>query len=144
MSLHLLKLCVGATAVDDLRGWVSERSMAAIAAGLEPHTVHTTRMTPKRREELLEGGSLYWVIGGQIRARQELLEIGNHTDGQGIERCDLVLAPQVIDTVPVPRKPFQGWRYLKAEDAPRDLDVGEGGEEMPDELRAELAALGLL
>ncbi|TNB46984.1 DUF1489 family protein [Martelella lutilitoris] len=144
MSLHILKLCVGATGIDDLRGWVSQRSMAAIAAGLEPHTVHTTRMTPKRRDEILDGGSLYWVINGQIRARQALLDITNHTDGQGIQRCDLVLAPQVVDTVPVPRKPFQGWRYLKAEDAPRDLDFGEGGEDMPEELRAELAELGLL
>ena len=144
MSLNLLKLCVGATGIDDLREWVSARAMNAIAAGMEPHSVHTTRMTPKRREELLDGGSLYWVINGQIRARQSLLDIGNHTDGEGIQRCDLVLAPQVIDTVPVPRKPFQGWRYLKAEDAPRDLDFGDGGGDMPEDLRAELAELGLL
>ena len=144
MSVHLLKLCVGATGIDDLREWVSARAMSAIAAGLEPHSVHTTRMTPKRRDELLDGGSLYWVINGQIRARQALLDIGNHTDHEGIERCDLILAPQVIDTVPVPRKPFQGWRYLKVEDAPRDLDFGDGGDEMPEDLRAELAELGLL
>ncbi|WP_176083348.1 DUF1489 family protein [Martelella sp. HB161492] len=144
MSLHILKLCVGATGIEDLREWVAERAMAAIAAGLEPHSVHTTRMTPKRRDELLEGGSLYWVIGGQVRARQTLLDIANHTDAQGIERCDLILAPQVIETVPVPRRPFQGWRYLKGEEAPRDLDIGEGGEELPEALRAELAELGLL
>ena len=144
MSLNLLKLCVGATGIDDLREWVSRRAMAAIALGQEPHSIHTTRMTPKRRDELLEGGSLYWVINGQIRARQMLLDIANHTDNQGIQRCDLILAPQVIDTVPVPRKPFQGWRYLKVEDAPRDLDFGDGGDEMPEDLRAELAELGLL
>lgn len=144
MSLNLLKLCVGATGIDDLREWVSRRSMAAIALGQEPHSIHTTRMTPKRRDELLEGGSLYWVINGQIRARQMLLDIANHTDNQGIQRCDLILGPQVIDTVPVPRKPFQGWRYLKVEDAPRDLDFGDGGDDMPEDLRAELAELGLL
>ena len=144
MSLNLLKLCVGATGIDDLREWVSRRSMAAMALGQEPHSIHTTRMTPKRRDELLDGGSLYWVINGQIRARQVLLDIANHTDGEGIQRCDLILGPQVIDTVPVPRKPFQGWRYLNADDAPRDLDFGDGGNDMPEDLRAELAELGLL
>jgi hypothetical protein len=72
MALHLIKLCVGADSIDDLREWVSERS-AAVAAGLEPHSVHTTRMVPKRTEELLNGGSLYWVIKGQVQARQKLL-----------------------------------------------------------------------
>ncbi|WP_174801764.1 DUF1489 family protein [Martelella limonii] len=144
MSLNLLKLCVGATGIDDLREWVSRRSMAAMALGQEPHSIHTTRMTPKRRDELLDGGSLYWVINGQIRARQVLLDIANHTDGEGIQRCDLILGPQVIDTAPVPRKPFQGWRYLNADDAPRDLDFGDGGNDMPEDLRAELAELGLL
>ena len=74
MALHLIKLCVGADSIEDLREWVSERSLIAIAAGMEPHSSHITRMIPKRDRELLDGGSLYWVIKGQVQARQQLLD----------------------------------------------------------------------
>ncbi len=145
MALHLIKLCVGADSIQDLRDWVAERSLNAIAAGLEPHSVHTTRMVPKRVEELLEDGSLYWVIKGQVAARQKLLGIETFTGGDGIQRCHLVLGPEVIETVPQPKRPFQGWRYLKAEEAPRDLGgLGEGVAALPEDLRRELAELGLL
>jgi hypothetical protein len=145
MALHLLKLCVGADHIQDLRDWVSQRSLSALAAGLEPHSTHTTRMVPKRIEELLDGGSLYWVIKGQVAARQPLLDIETFTGGDGITRCNLVLGPEVIETAPQPKRPFQGWRYLKPEDAPRDLGaLGDDIEAMPDDLRRELLELGLL
>ncbi|SIQ76698.1 hypothetical protein SAMN05880590_10775 [Rhizobium sp. RU35A] len=145
MALHLIKLCVGADSLQDLRDWVNERSITAIAAGLEPHTTHVTRMVPKRVEELLDGGSLYWVIKGQVAARQPLLDIQTTTGADGIARCVLVLSPQIIETAPQPKRPFQGWRYYKQEDVPRDLGaVGEDLAEMPEHLRRELADLGLL
>lgn len=145
MTLHLIKLCVGADTIDDLREWVAERSLQAIAAGLEPHSFHTTRMVPKRRDELLDGGSLYWVIKGQVQARQRLTDIETFTDGEGIGRCRLMLGPEVVETALQPRRAFQGWRYLKDSEAPRDLSslAGDGGE-LPLELRRELAELGLL
>ena len=145
MALHILKLCVGAESLDDLKEWVAERSLLAIAAGLEPHSIHTTRMVPKKTEELLNGGSLYWVIKGQVQARQKLLDIKTFTDTDGIGRCQLVLAPEVVETQFQPRRPFQGWRYLTTEDAPKDLsDMGSGLSEMPADLKRELAELGLL
>ncbi|MGO4436410.1 DUF1489 family protein [Rhizobium sp. RAF56] len=145
MALHLIKLCVGADSIEDLREWVSERSLTAIAAGLEPHTTHTTRMAPKRMDELLDGGSLYWVIKGQVQARQRLIDIRTFTDGEGISRCHLVLGPEVVETALQPRRAFQGWRYLPADDVPRDLlSLGEGVGEMPPDLRRELSELGLL
>lgn len=145
MALHLIKLCVGADSIDDLREWVAQRAMSAIAAGLEPHSVHTTRMVPKRVEELLDGGSLYWVIKGQVQARQNLLDIQTFTDGEGISRCHLVLGPEVIETTVQPKRPFQGWRYYTQEDIPRDLhSLGEGVADMPADLRRELSELGLL
>lgn len=144
MALHLIKLCVGADSIEDLREWVSQRSLTAIAAGLEPHSVHTTRMIPKRMEELLDGGSLYWVIKGQVQARQKLLDVRSFTGGDGITRCDLVLGPEVIETSPAPKRPFQGWRYLKDEEAPRDLGGSGLADDMPSDLRRELAELGLL
>ncbi|WP_163880156.1 DUF1489 family protein [Rhizobium laguerreae] len=145
MALHLIKLCVGADSIDDLREWVAERSLRAIAAGLEPHSVHTTRMAPKRMEELLDGGSLYWVIKGQVQARQKLLDIETFTDGEGISRCRLMLGPEVIETTVQPKRPFQGWRYYTEDDVPRDLtSLGAGIAEMPADLRRELTDLGLL
>ncbi|MBT9370142.1 DUF1489 family protein [Rhizobium sp. CSW-27] len=145
MALHLIKLCVGADSLQDLRDWVSERCITAMAAGLAPHTTHTTRMVPKRVDELLDGGSLYWVIKGQVAARQPLLDIQTFTGADGIGRCNLVLGPEVIETAPQPKRPFQGWRYYKQEDVPRDLGaVGEDLAEMPEHLRRELAELGLL
>lgn len=145
MALHLIKLCVGADSIDDLREWVAERSMTALAAGLEPHSVHTTRMVPKRTDELLDGGSLYWVIKGQVQARQKLIDVVSFTDGEGISRCRLVLGPEVIETTGQPRRPFQGWRYLPEEDVPRDLhSLGADVAEMPADLRRELIDLGLL
>ena len=145
MALHILKLCVGAESIDDLRGWVSERALIAIAAGMEPHSVHTTRMFPKRKDEILDGGSLYWVIKGQVKARQPILDIREFTGGDGIKRCDLVLGPEVIETVMQPKRPFQGWRYYEPKDAPQDIDkAGSGLADMPEEMKRELAALGLL
>ena len=145
MALHLIKLCVGAESIDDLREWVSERSLIAIAAGMEPHSSHITHMVPKRDRELLEGGSLYWVIKGQVQARQPLLDIKTFTDADGISRCELVLGPEVVETALQPRRAFQGWRYLTDDDAPRDLkNMGEGAADLPLELRRELAELGLL
>ncbi|MBB4347508.1 MULTISPECIES: DUF1489 family protein [Rhizobiaceae] len=145
MALHLIKLCVGADSIQDLRDWVSERSLTAMAAGLEPHSIHTTRMVPKRVEELLDGGSLYWVIKGQVSARQNLLDLRTFTGGDGIQRCELVLGPEVIETASQPKRPFQGWRYLKDEEKPRDLGaLGDDVAALPEDLRRELSDLGLL
>ncbi|HEU0095127.1 MAG TPA: DUF1489 family protein [Rhizomicrobium sp.] len=144
MALHLIKLCVGADSIEDLRDWVARRSLVAIAAGQEPGSTHTTRMIPKRADELLDGGSLYWVIKGQVQARQKLTAIRPFKDTDGITRCDLALGPEVIETELQPRRAFQGWRYLTENDAPRDLTALGGDAEMPLELRRELAELGLL
>jgi hypothetical protein len=144
MALNMLKLCVGADSIDDLKEWVTERSLIAISTGLEPHSVHTTRMIPKRKDELLNGGSLYWVIKGQVAARQKLLDIEDFVDSDGITRCHLVLGPEVIETMPQPKRPFQGWRYLDPKDAPADLFGPNQAEDMPAELKRQLAELGLL
>lgn len=145
MTLHIIKLCVGAESIEDLREWVAERALIAVAAGMEPQSSHVTRMAPKRVEELLDGGSLYWIIKGQVAARQKLLDIKTFTGEDGIGRCELVLGPEVIEVAPAPRRPFQGWRYLEADSAPRDLGAsGAGLEAMPEDLKRELAELGLL
>jgi len=145
MPLHLLKLCVGCDSVEDLESWIEQRLAARRAAGEPAEQFHTTRMVPVRRDELLDGGSLYWVIKGAIQCRQRLLDIRPFTDSQGIGRCHLILDPVVVRTDYHPKRPFQGWRYLKQTEAPRDLTADRAGLlTVPPQLRRELSELGLL
>ena len=137
MTLNLLKLCVGVAEVDELVDWQRRRLKA------ERKLYHTTRMIPRRREELLDGGSLYWVIKGQVQCRQRLTDIVPFTDDEGIGRCRLMLDREIVLTRSQPRRAFQGWRYLVPADAPADLVAGDVAG-LPPEMRAELAELGLL
>ena len=145
MALHLLKLCVGADSVRDLEEWIAERLAEKRRRGETPEHAHVTRMAPKRRDELIDGGSLYWVIKGQVAARQKLLDVRPFTDGDGIGRCRLVLEPVVVPVMPRPWRPFQGWRYLPGKEAPSDISAATGEiAQMPEILRRELRELGLL
>ena len=145
MPLHIIKLAVGCDSVKELTGWVAERMQAAKKKGLSPHHVHITRMTPKRVEDVLVGGSLYWVIRGEIAAREKIIAIEPFRDRDGIGRCRLVMQPKVIAVLPRPMRPFQGWRYFAESDAPRDLEsAGTGVAAMPEPMRRELRELGLL
>jgi hypothetical protein len=102
-------------------------------------------MMPTRKDEILDGGSLYWVIKGEIAARERLIDIRPFTDKDGIKRCRLVMDGKVVPVVPKPRSAFQGWRYFQAADAPPDLaKSGKGLTELPESLRRELRELGLL
>ena len=111
MPLHLIKLCVGADTPDDLRRWRAGRA----AAGQRP-IVHT-RQTPKRADDILAGGSLYWVFKGQVLIRQGVLAIEEFGEGQ-TRRCEILLHDEMVRTAPQPRRAFQGWRYLDAKDTP--------------------------
>jgi len=145
MALNLLKLCVGSESVEDLEEWIAFRLDERRRAGEPVEQWHTTRMVPTRSAEIIDGGSLYWVIKGSVQCRQRITDIRPFTDSQGIGRCHLVLDPQVVRTEWQPRRAFQGWRYLKPADAPRDLGKGRAGlVAMPPKLRQELAELGLL
>jgi hypothetical protein len=145
MPLHLVKLAVGCESVKELKGWVAERIRAARKTGQPAHHIHVTRMLPKRVDELLAGGSLYWVIRGEIAAREQIIAIEPFRDRDGIGRCRLVLQPKVIAVLSRPMRAFQGWRYLTVSDAPPDLtSVGAGVADMPEPMRRELRELGLL
>ncbi|MGE0499904.1 MAG: DUF1489 family protein [Rhizobiaceae bacterium] len=145
MPLHLLKLCVGCDSVEDLEEWIAFRLDERRRAGEPEEHWHTTRMVPTRAAELLDGGSLYWVIKGSVQCRQRLTEIRPFVDDEGIGRCHLMLAPEVVRTDWQPRRAFQGWRYLKPAEAPADFGAGRRSvAEMPPKLRQELATLGLL
>lgn len=145
MPLHLIKLCVGCDSVQDLEDWIKEKLREKKKRGEKPERIHTTRMVPKRVDELLNGGSLYWVIRGEIMCRERLLAIRPFTDKDGIGRCRLVLDKKLVLVQPRPYRAFQGWRYLTDKDAPRDLDrAAPGAAAMPETMRRELRELGLL
>lgn len=138
-GLHLIKLSVGTEDVEDLERWQAGR--------LKRHgrVFHMTRMMPRRGAELLAGGSIYWVIKGKTCLRQRLIGLERDVDEEGRPYTFLLLDPELVRTVPRAHRPFQGWRYLPAEDAPPDLWKSERQEgEMPPELAEELRALGIL
>ena len=139
MTLHLIKLSVGSEDVDSLVSWQAGR--------LKRHGEiwHGTRMRPKRGAELLEGGSIYWVIRGLVQCRQALLDLEEAEDESGRPYTRLMLDPEMVRVVPRAQRPFQGWRYLTADRAPRDLTSTSGdAKDLPPALWAELRELGLM
>lgn len=139
--INLLKLSVGTESVDDLAAWQKIRA-AELPDG---HPRHVTRMFPKRVDEILAGGSIYWVIKGQIQARQKILRLDEVFGGDGIRRCAIILDPELRATSVSPRRPFQGWRYLQPEDSPPDLPKSRASEDtLPATLSQALADIGVL
>lgn len=142
MTLHLLKLCVGVTSVEDLNLCQRQRRNTMPKARL----THKTRQMPRRAAELSNGGSIYWVIKGLIQVRQRLIALEDATMRDGRKCCDLILAPQLVPVHPVRRRAFQGWRYLDGADAPPDLESSQiqAIGKMPERLRRELVELALI
>lgn len=139
--IHLIKLSVGTESIDDLAVWQNSTR----ARGEDGLPRHVTRMWPRRESEVLNGGSIYWVIKGVIQCRQRILRLDEVTRADGIRRCGIVLDPALIRTQGALRRPFQGWRYLAPEDAPPDLPPGRDSEEaLPDALNRALAEIGVL
>ncbi|MDP5306074.1 DUF1489 family protein [Paracoccus spongiarum] len=137
-DLNLMKLCVGAEGPEDLALWQQQRFGAGPA-------MHVTRMWPKRDEALLDGGSIYWVFKGVMLARQRLLRLDERIGEDGIRRCALVLDRDLVRVAAVPRRPFQGWRYLKGDEAPADLPRARLSEDpLPPAVAAALADMGLV
>ncbi len=145
MPLHIVKLCVGCDNIADLALWQRERRRAMRSAGQKPRVYHRTFMTPKRQQELLDGGSLYWVIRGMIEVRQRITGFGEGTKDDGSPCCLIYLDSKLVPVRPVPRRAFQGWRYLAADDVPPDLDGGRSAlSAIPESMRRDLSELGLL
>jgi hypothetical protein len=144
MAVHILKLAVGAGSLDHLRRFVARQAEAAVQGGDPPAARITTRTAPRRAEDVLDGGSLYWVIRGSIQARQRILALEPFEDGAGPTRVQIVLDAGVVAVRPRPCRPFQGWRYLRPQDAPDDLRVDAANSAMPEEMRRELMELCLI
>lgn len=140
-KLHLQKLSVGTESIAGLADWHAIKR-AQTPDGLPRHV---TRMWPKREAEVLDGGSIFWVIKGELACRQRIVRFDEVIGNDGIRRCAFVLDPELIRIVPTLKRPFQGWRYLKPEDAPMDLPKGRDAEEaLPASMSAALAEIGIL
>ncbi len=144
MTVHLLKMCVGIEDVEHLKQVQSAKMEQSQAAGRGNRLWHRTRHMPKRDAEVLGGGSIYWIIKGFIRVRQRIIGLEAVIGGDGVPRCDLILDPELIRTEPQPRRPHQGWRYLDPTSAPKDLDLKNQDEDIPEELVIELGEIGLI
>jgi hypothetical protein len=139
MTLHLIKLSVGSDSLEDLRRWQAQHGAA------HPPLRHRTRNFPRRAEEILDGGSIYWVINRVVTARQRIVDIAEGVRDDGSRCTDLVLDAVLVPVEGRFMKPFQGWRYLAAKDAPADCLGGASGlEELPEEMRRELVSLCLI
>ncbi len=143
MTVHILRRAFHADSLDDLAQWQAERRKKAGTRKKEVRTL--LRAFPTREAELVDGGSIYWIIKGQIRARQRVLRCERVTDPESRRRCALVLDMEIVPTVPRPVRARRGWRYLESGDVPPDLGrQPKGGEALPDDMAAELRELGLL
>lgn len=140
--MHIIKLCVGVSSFEELESYREERAHWWGADYGEDVHVHRTRTRPVKAKAIEESGSIYWVISGVVRCRQKILRLAAATDGEGRACCDIVMSPQLVRVVPRPKGPFQGWRYLKPEDAPSDIRAG-AGDGAP-EIADALARLGLI
>ena len=136
MTVHLKKLSVGSQSLDNLRDWQALR----LAQG--GRLVHVTRNRPRRAEELLNGGSIYWIIKGVVTARQAIIDLSDAQRADGTPACGIVLSPKIIQVAPTKMRIFQGWRYLEVNEAPPDIGADNDGD-MPAELAAELRDLGI-
>jgi hypothetical protein len=145
VSLNILKLSVGIENLAHLAEVQQHRLAMKKKAGEKPELMHITRAFPRRASEVLDGGSIYWVIKGVIRVRQPIIDLREATNQDGKPACAIVYENRHILTEPRPFRAFQGWRYLESADAPRDIDaIGAGVEDLPDDMADELRELGLL
>ena len=145
MTVHLVKLCVGVETVQDLRDWQAERLRRLAREGKTPEPCHRTLQAPRRRDEVLDGGSLYWVVKGFVIVRQRIVALRADIKDDGRACCGIVLDPELVGTRPHPRRAFQGWRYLEAADAPPDMRAFEqADQDMPSGMREALRELRLI
>jgi len=145
MPLHMVKMAVGIDSLDHLAAVQKQRRATLKAERGKPILIHKTRNYPKRAEDILSGGSMFWIVKGFVRVRQRILGLERTKDAEGKPRCEIRLDPKLVRTVPMAHKPMQGWRYLEDRDAPKDLTGrGDVTADMPPEMLAELRKLGLL
>ena len=141
MTVHILKLCVGIDSVEHLIE-VRKGREQTLPDGT-PYNYHITRSRPRRAEEVLANGSIYWIIKGFILVRQRIIALEQVETETGM-KCKIILDTELVRTESQPRRPHQGWRYLESGDAPRDFANGQAVDDLPADLSAKLREMGLI
>lgn len=145
MALNLLKMAVGVDDIAHLASLQRGRLEQARTEGRAAELRHVTRHRPRRAAEILDGGSIYWIIKGFIQVRQRILRLDPVTGSDGVPRCAIILGHDLVPTTPRPHRPMQGWRYLAADSAPPDGSaLYAEAPELPPKMARELRELGLL
>jgi hypothetical protein len=134
MPLHMIKLVVGVDTIEEMVDWRRQN----MAGG---PWILRTRQTPKRATELIEGGSIYRVFKGFVLCRQRILDVNTVGEGQAT-RCEITLDEEIVLVAPLPRRPFQGWRYFEHKDVPEDLGGHGEAAAIDQALAAKLRELG--
>jgi len=142
MTIHMIKLSVGSTSIETLAAYQQGSALKRGQEGLPAFADHITRMSPRQKESVLDGGSIYWVIKGIIQCRNTIVDLAETHTQDGRKACRIVLEPDLVPVVPTPKRAFQGWRYLKPEDAPADLPSIGDAENLPAHIRTKLVELG--
>ncbi len=139
MAVHMIKLCVGIDSVEHL---IQVRKMNR-AKHAKDYNFHITRFRPKRAQEILEGGSIYWVIKGFVTVRQRIIGFEDVDTDHG-KKCMIKMDTELHLTQSQPRRPFQGWRYFEESVAPKDFPKGQNITDIPPEMKNDLRNLGLI
>jgi hypothetical protein len=142
MAINMIKLSVGSKSIETLAAYQKSLALRRAQEGLPAFADHITRMSPRLKEDVLAGGSIYWVIKGIIQCRNTIIDLAKTHTQDGRKACRIILAPELVPVVPTPKRAFQGWRYLKPEDAPADLSSLGDVENLPAHIRTKLVELG--
>jgi len=140
--IHLQKLSVGSESIETLAAWQQHVVARQVKKGKPGYHIHVTRMFPKQKDALLDGGSIYWVIKGLIQCRNRIVSLDEVRKKDGTKACAIMMDPELVPVVPTQKRPFQGWRYLQPDAAPMDLTDVTGGADLPPELRTKLVEIG--
>ncbi len=141
MTVHILKLCVGIDSIEHLTE--VRRGREPLLYNGTPCNFHITRFRPKRAAEILDGGSIYWIIRGFVQLRQRIIALDPIETDSGT-KCKIIMDARIFRTESQPRRPHQGWRYLETPDAPGDIAEPEKTDDMPEEISRTLREMGLL
>ena len=146
MTLHLIKLAVGAESVQHLKDRQTLRYKSYNTNNGKSDFRILTRNMPRRGDEIIDkGGSIFWVVKGQILVRQKIVSIELLKKMVNERRCAIYLDVSFIPVYPKRFRPFQGWRYLEGKLAPSDLPKSKMFDKEPSaEMAAELSELGLI
>ncbi len=142
MPVHILK---PALRVQDLYEFQKrQKQWHTTYRGAPAFPVWTSRK-PSRVDEMLASGSVYWIIKKMVLCRQAIIGLEQIQEEDEKPSYLIFCETDLVRTQALERKPFQGWRYLEASSAPKDIGpLGGADDDVPAELEQDLRAAGLL